>query len=262
MRASCARFRRQQSNSGPRCSSRTTCPKSSTRRILPDVLLLPAVLGAVVVDVLLLLDLGGHGVAAAPAGHQPGEGHVVVAGAGVGVPVHALLHPLPHIPGDEGGVLAVVDGPIPRSISSRRTRSFRLSPTPGQRSPAPPTTPTAPRTPCGTCCPGPRGCRPASTDGRSTSPGATIRPRRAGSGPALPRPLAVHRCPPHRAAQLPGPGGTRPRGDPAHVGRPGVAAPRRGAPDPQDHRGQAQGAVLRGQPGGRGCTYVDASPRG
>ncbi len=84
---------------------------------LADERLLRAALGAVVVDVPLLLDLGGDGGSAVPAGEQAGVGELALVAPGVGVAVEAVLHPLPQLPGHDDGVAPPVEAARPVELA-------------------------------------------------------------------------------------------------------------------------------------------------
>ncbi|MDP2309711.1 MAG: hypothetical protein Q8P18_27065 [Pseudomonadota bacterium] len=79
--------------------------------LLPHVLLLPAHLRAAVVDVLALVDLGGHGGAAVPAREQALVQGVARGRARVRVAVEAVLNALPERPAQEDRVLRLVGSP-------------------------------------------------------------------------------------------------------------------------------------------------------
>ena len=75
------------------------------------------VLGAPVVDVDLLLHLGGVGAPAQAAGDEAAVGEGVLAGPGVGVAVETRLHALEQLPADELRVAAHVELAAPVELA-------------------------------------------------------------------------------------------------------------------------------------------------
>ena len=76
-----------------------------------------AELRAAVVDVLLLLQLGGDCSTAVRAGQEPLEGEVAGCGPRVGEAIEALLAPAPHRLADDGGILAHVGLALPHELA-------------------------------------------------------------------------------------------------------------------------------------------------
>src|SRR5690606_331019 len=81
------------------------------------------VAGAVVIDVLLLLDLADHRATAAPAGNQPGEGKIVGhAPVLAGIPaIHHALHPFPCLDRNQRLMLTLIELAVPLEPASIET---------------------------------------------------------------------------------------------------------------------------------------------